>query len=146
MSRKISALPLTPEERESLSAVARSRFCEARYALRARIILACGDGLSQQAVARSLRTSVVTVAKWKHVYLQSGLDGIMDRAPGSADGEPEAEAMRRLLQKVKETAPGKDGRWTHETLSEALDMPLGKLRKLVRSAGGLRYLQKGKGG
>jgi hypothetical protein len=53
-------------------------------ARRARIILACAEGHTNKAVAKRLRTSQVTVCKWRARFIADRLDGLYDEPrPGT---------------------------------------------------------------
>jgi hypothetical protein len=57
--RPKEALLLTEEERDRLQSMAHRARSQPLLARRARIVLACGDGLDNQRVARKLRASRV---------------------------------------------------------------------------------------
>ena len=58
-------LILTEEERERLQSLAHRARSQALLARRARVVLACGEGLDNQAVAKKLRCSLGMVGKWR---------------------------------------------------------------------------------
>ena len=57
-------------------------------AMRARIVLSCGQGLSNAEVARMLHLTGATVGKWRERFREFGLDGLLD--------EPRAGAPRKI--------------------------------------------------
>src|ERR1044072_8490181 len=59
-----------------------------RRARRARIILACAEGLDSTVVAKRLRMSQTTVCKWRGRFVRERLDGLYD--------EPRPGAPRQL--------------------------------------------------
>ena len=63
--RPKEALNLTREERDRLQSMAHRARSQPLLARRARVVLACGDGLDNQAVARKLRASLGMVGKWR---------------------------------------------------------------------------------
>jgi|SRR2546422_4067358 len=58
-------LTLTAEERERLESLAHRARTLPLLARRARIVLACADGLDNKTVARRLRASLGMVGKWR---------------------------------------------------------------------------------
>jgi|SRR5665213_3563082 len=62
-------LILTEEERERLESLAHRARSQALLARRARVILACAEGLDNQTVARKLRCSLGMVGKWRARFL-----------------------------------------------------------------------------
>ena len=65
---KIS-LVLSKTEREELVALTLRRKTAQAMALRARIVLACADGMDNNAVAEQLRVSKQAVSKWRGRYV-----------------------------------------------------------------------------
>ena len=58
-------LMLTEEERERLESLAHRARSQTVLARRARVVLACAEGLGNQTVGRKLRCSVGMVGKWR---------------------------------------------------------------------------------
>src|SRR5688572_22105892 len=82
--RPKSPLILTDDERQKLQTWARRPKSTQRLADRARIILACAEGLDNAAVAQRLRVNRATVGKWRQRFLDDRLDGLVDEPrPGA---------------------------------------------------------------
>jgi hypothetical protein len=77
-------------------------------ARRARVVLACGEGLDNHAVARKLRCSLGMVGKWRARFLKARLEGLYDEpqsasariakpasSPGPIDGAGQAFIVRK---------------------------------------------------
>ena len=78
--------PLIPteEERERLESLAHRARSQPLLAKRARVVLACAEGLDNQMVARKLRCSVGMVGKWRARFLKGGLEALYDEPrPGT---------------------------------------------------------------
>ncbi len=67
---------LSEEERARLESMAHRARSQALLARRARVVLACADGLDNQAVARKLRCSLGMVGKWRARFLKQRLEGL----------------------------------------------------------------------
>jgi DNA-binding NarL/FixJ family response regulator len=65
--RPKQALVITEEERERLESLGHRARSQALLARRARVVLACAEGLENKIVARKLRCSVGMVGKWRAV-------------------------------------------------------------------------------
>jgi transposase len=63
------AVKLTDDERHALEKLAKAHGTEQQIALRARMILAVGDGLNNAQVARKLHVSVDTARQWRGRWL-----------------------------------------------------------------------------
>ena len=71
-------LILTDEERERLQSLAHRARSQPALARRARVVLACAEGLNNKSVARKLRTALGMVGKWRARFLQARLEGLYD--------------------------------------------------------------------
>jgi transposase len=79
---------LTDDERAEL--VRRAGLPERRRADRARIILACAEGMTNAGAAQALDVAVRSVSKWRRKFAAEGLAGLEDDAP---IGRPKAELV-----------------------------------------------------
>jgi transposase-like protein len=71
-------LVLTDEERLTLERLVRRRKSAQAIALRARIVLACAEGATNQAVAAEVGVNPVTVGKWRTRFVERRLKGLVD--------------------------------------------------------------------
>src|SRR2546428_8720201 len=100
-------LTLTAEERERLESLAHRARTLPLLARRARIVLACADGLDNQTVARRLRGSLGMVGKWRARFLQARLGRLYDEPPpGAPRTRRDAQAGNPGLPTLGSTAPG----------------------------------------
>src|SRR5439155_14962918 len=81
-------LILTDDERQKLQTWASRPKSTQRLAIRAKIVLACAEGLDNKAVAARLRVNTVTVGKWRGRFLGDRLEGLAD--------EPRPGAPRKI--------------------------------------------------
>src|SRR5947209_19805746 len=81
-------LEIAPEDREKLSMVARRPKSAQAMAMRARIVLSCGLGMTNAEVARKLHITGATVGNWRKRSIQFGIDGLLD--------EPRFGASRKI--------------------------------------------------
>src|SRR5437762_13834894 len=96
---KLALLELTEGERETLRAWARRGKTAQALAVRARIVLASADGLSNSEVSRQLGVSLPTVGKWRARVVAGRLDGL--------GGEPRPGAPRKSTGARGGTVSGK---------------------------------------
>ncbi len=87
---------LSVDERAEL--VRRAGLPERRRADRARIILACADGMSNAGAAQALGVAVKSVSKWRRLFADRRLAGLEDAAP---IGRPKAELVLEEAERAQ---------------------------------------------
>ena len=85
-----SAAPIVLSEEERAELVRRASGPGRWRAGRARIILACAEGMSNAAAARALGVAVKSVSKWRRQFAADRLAGLEDAAPV---GRPKTELV-----------------------------------------------------
>jgi transposase len=97
-------LKVTSTQRGELERYARRARINRHLAFRARIVLACAEGLNSTDVAARLRTTGSTVGKWRGRFVRGGVDGLLDEPrPGAprllSDDDVEAIIVKTLEEK-----------------------------------------------
>ncbi len=69
MARPLAGLVLTDDERQTLKTWASRPKSTQRLAQRARIVLACAEGLDNKRVASKLRVCSATVGTWRRRFV-----------------------------------------------------------------------------
>src|SRR5436190_22943766 len=95
------ALVVTDGERRELVRLTKRAQVNRALAFRARLVLACAEGVPNTAVARRYRTTNATVGKWRGRFMVDRLAGFYDEpgvgAPRSVlDDEVDAVIVRTL--------------------------------------------------
>jgi transposase len=112
-------LMLTEEERERLESLAHRARSQAHLARRARVVLACAEGLENKMVARKLRCSVGMVGKWRARFLKGGLEALYDEPrPGTPRTVSDAQVEQVVIQTLESTPRG-ETHWSTRGLAEA---------------------------
>ena len=102
-------LLLTEEEHDRLQSLAHRARSQPLLARRARVVLACAEGLDNKAVARKLRTSLGMVGKWRSRFLKARLEGLYDEPrPGAPRKVSDAEVERIVISDFGKHAPWRD--------------------------------------
>jgi transposase len=103
-------------------------------ALRARLVLAAAQGLSNKEIAASFRITVNTAGKWRTRFALHGVDGLTDyQHPGrpAKYGPEDRERLHKLLRKPPPT--GRE-RWTVRGLARELGMPPSTVQEMLVAA------------
>jgi transposase len=112
-------LVLTDEERERLESLAHRARSQAVVARRARVVLACAEGLENKVVAKKLRCSLGMVGKWRSRFLQARLEGLYDEPrPGAPRKVSDAEVEQVIIQTLERTPRG-ETHWSTRGLAKA---------------------------
>jgi transposase len=110
MGRRARQFWLSGPDRAALERISRSRTEPKQRVDRAKIILACSDGETQEVLAQRLGTRPNTISKWRARFAKLGIKGLED-APRS--GKPKRYiGLREKVLKTLETPPPKgQARW-----------------------------------
>ena len=135
MPRPMAELILSDDERQTLKTWASRPKSTQRLATRARIVLACAEGLGNRAVAARLRVCPATVGTWRRRFVERRLEGLADEPrPGAprkiSDADVERVATRTLESKPK----GATHRSTRG-MAEAAGMSQSAVGRIGRSFG-----------
>jgi transposase len=130
--RPLPALMLARGEKAALRELERG---PAGLALRARIILACAAGRTNQDVAAALGTSVQTVGKWRARFLAQRLDGLRDRPRAGAPRSIEDAAIETVIVRALETKPAGATRWSARLMAKATGMSASSVQRIWRAFG-----------
>ncbi|WP_094556268.1 IS630 family transposase [Synechococcus sp. 1G10] len=120
VGRPIPPLVLTEDEVQQLQSIASSRSLPHSIVQRAQIVLACGAGETNTAIAKRMGLTGMTVGKWRKRYRELGLEGLHDELrpgrPRTYEDDTVAEVINRALQ----TKPA-DGstQWSARSLAAA---------------------------
>ena len=103
--RPLPLLEISTDERATLERwVARRKTAQA-VSQRARLVLSCADGRSNMEVAAQVGLTGQTVGKWRHRFLDQGLDGLLDEPrPGGPRKITDAD-VERVVTLTLETTP-----------------------------------------
>ena len=111
---------LTDDERVALEALARRRTSAQALALRARIVLAASEGLTNGEIAGREGISRPTVTKWRNRFAAERVDGLVDEPRPGRPRTITDEKVEEVLVKTLETKPKHATHWsTRSMASEA---------------------------
>ena len=102
LGRPMPPLVLNDDEVQQLQGIASSRSLPHSIVQRAQIVLACGAGETNTAIAQRMGLSGMTVGKWRKRYRELGLEGLHDELrpgrPRTYEDDQVAEVINRALQ------------------------------------------------
>jgi transposase len=133
--RPTAPLVLSDEERTVLLRWSRRAKSAQVLAMRAKIILACGDGLSNVEVAAKLGVHLSTVGKWRRRFLAERLDGLIDE---QRPGRPPSITLDQVEQVVVDTleqTPRTATHWSRASMAERSGLSKSTIGRIWRDFG-----------
>ena len=125
-------LVLSPSERQQLEQVKRRRVVSQNMITRARIVLLCAKGLSNQQVARELDISRFTVGRWRQRFVKHRLRGLQDEPRSGAPRKIEDQQVVDVIYRTLRTAPDKS-MWTTRQLARRTGLSNASISRIWRA-------------
>src|ERR1700694_539767 len=134
MTDNRNLLKLIPEQREDLQRWAHSRTLPAGDVFRARLILALADGTTYREIARSLKTSLPTIARWKMRFERDGLAGLEGRHLGSQPRAATPKVQARVIRRVQQKPGDGSTHWSCRKLASELELSKSTVQRILAQA------------
>lgn len=135
MGRPKAALVVTDDERRTLERLTKRAQVNRQMAFRARLILACADGTSNNLVARRYRTTNATVGKWRNRFIASRLDGLYDEPRVGAPRTISDDDVEAVIVKTLETKPVGETHWSTRSMATQAGMSHTMVGRIWRAFG-----------
>lgn len=120
--RPKAPLSLSDEERQTLETWASRPKSTLRLATRARIVLACAQGMNNKDVANRLRINTVTVGKWRKRFLEHRLDGLADEPRPGAPRSITDAMVEQVITQTLESKPQAATHWSTRRMAQAVGL------------------------
>ena len=133
--RPKTELVLTDAEREQLSALTLRRKTAQALALRARIVLACADGMANKDVASRQRVTPQTVSKWRSRFVEHRFDGLLDAPRSGAPRTIDDARVDAVIAKTLESVPEAATHWSTRTLAREAGLSQTAVSRIWRAFG-----------
>ena len=143
MWKSSAALAITPEDRKELNRIIRAGRTEQRHALRARIVLGAANGLSNNALAKDLKTSRPTVIGWRSRYEQGGIKALYEDRPRGKSFPPLNHAKEAEVITKTQTAPPNMTHWSCRTMAKICGVSKASIQRVWNAHGLKPHLVKG---
>ena len=132
---KATPLALTADERAELERLVRRRKTAQDLARRAKIVLRCAEGLTNQAVAGEVGACAHTVGKWRERFAEHRLEGLRDEPRSGAPRTVTDERVAELLVRTLETMPEGATHWSTRSMAAACGLSPATVQRLWRAFG-----------
>src|ERR671918_2688525 len=129
------ALILTDDERVQLNSLAHRSRTAPHLARRARIILACAEGIDNRVVAKRLRMSEVTVCKWRARFIGERLDGLSDEPRPGAPRKITDAQIEQVVVSTLERTPTDATHWSRASMAADSGLSKSTVGRIWRAFG-----------
>src|SRR5215210_4348937 len=134
--RPKAELVISEAEREALERWARRPSSWQALAQRSRIVLACGEGHANQAVAAREGVTPQMVGKWRRRFVERRLDGLVDEPRPGQPRKITDEQVEAVIVKTLEERPPDDGtHWSTRKMAAATGLNQTAISKIWRAFG-----------
>ena len=120
--RVLERVTLAPTERARLEEWSRRPKSSQSMALRARVILGAAAGKSNLELADELKTTRLTVGKWRQRFLAKRLDGLLDEPRPGAPRKIHDADIERVVTLTLESTPKNATHWSTRSMAAATGM------------------------
>jgi transposase len=133
--RRKAELTLTDDERQTLRTWASRPKSAQQIAQRARIVLACAEGLDNKVVAARLGLTTQTVGKWRRRFLERRLDGLADQPRPGAPRKVTDKDVEGVITRTLETKPKSATHWSTRGMAAATGLSQSTVGRIWRAFG-----------
>src|ERR1700757_1614680 len=124
-------LKLTAEQKQELQRWAQSRTLPAGEVFRARMLLALAEGITYREIARSMKTSTPTVARWKMRFEREGMAGLQGRHRGSKPRAATPAVQARVIRRVQHKPGDGSTHWSCRKLANELGLSKSTVQRIL---------------
>jgi transposase len=136
MPIKISPLPITIEQRQTLETWIRALNTPQIIALRSKIILLAADGLANLKIARDLNVSRPTVILWRERFLKGGTEALTTILPGRGRRVTySAEKVQSIVEATTQTKPPDATHWSTRSMAKAQGVSKATVQRIWNAHG-----------
>jgi transposase len=133
--RRLEALTLTDAERSELTALAARPKTAQALAHRARIILACAEGLENKAVSQELGVHAMTVGKWRRRFLDQRVEGLRDEPRPGTPRTIDDERIEAIITRTLESQPDDATHWSSRGMARDSGLSVSTVQRIWRAFG-----------
>ena len=117
--RQLPPVVLTDDQREQMTALSQSTSMPYALVQRARIVLACAQGLTNCAVAQRLAVSPSAVGKWRRRFVECGVQGLHDELRPGRPRTYEDDKVAELINRALQEKPRNASAWSVRLMAQA---------------------------
>lgn len=119
IGRPKAELVLSDAERSELERLSRRPKTAQAIALRANIVLACAEGITNKEAAAKLGIAIGTVGKWRQRFISQRLEGLSDEPRPGQPRKISDEDVERVIAMTLESTPADATHWSTRSMAKA---------------------------
>ena len=131
--RPRSKLELRLDEGTELERLTRRLKTSQSMALRARIVLACAEGIPDGTVAMQLGITRYTVGKWRRRFIEKRINGLLDEPRPGIPRKITDEDVERVVTLTLESTPRNATHWSTRSMSKRTGMSQSAISRIWRA-------------
>ncbi len=131
--RPKAELVVSASERATLEQWVRRRKSAQALALRARIVLQCAEGRTNQDVAARLQVTGQMVGKWRARFVARRVDGLLDEPRPGAPRSVDDAQIEAVLTKTLESTPRDATHWSTRAMAQASGLSQSTVSRIWRA-------------
>jgi transposase len=135
LGRPTKPLNLTSAEKEKLTMLARRPKSAQASAMRARIVLACAEGLNNEGVAKKLHITRATVCKWRERFRLNRLEGLLDEPRFGAPRSIADAQVEDVITRTLEAMPDHRTHWSTRLMAQKTGLSQTAIVRIWRAFG-----------
>lgn len=135
MARPKKPLELSDSERSKLEVWARRPKTSQALASRARIVLACAQGLDNTEVAEQVGMSQAAVSKWRERFRVRRLEGLVDEPRPGAPRKISDRQIENIITQTLETMPRGQTHWSTREMAKRSGFSADSISRIWRAFG-----------
>ena len=128
-------LVLSESEFEQLKALMMRRKTDQARALRARIVLACAEGMDNKTVAAKLQLTQQTVSKWRARFVADRVHGLLDAPRPGAPRTIDDTHVDAVIAKTLESVPAGATHWSTRAMAREMKLSQTAVSRIWRAFG-----------
>jgi len=115
-------IALTAEQKEELLLISRSTKAEHRMVYRSKLILMVSEGKTYSQIQSELTTNREAISKWKRRFIESGVDGLKDKAGRGKEKAYTAYDEARVMNLACSKPTDGYSNWSQKRIGEKLGL------------------------
>jgi transposase len=134
--RKIERISIGAGDRERLQRLVRDRNTAQKVVWRARIVLLASDGLTAEAIAEAVGTSLLTVRRWRRRYMAKGVEGLLKDATRPSRVKPlSPEQINQVVYMTLHDKPSNATQWSLRSMAKVSGLSYSSVQRIWHAHG-----------